>query len=65
MHILLFFVVPTACYTGLSMLFPVLKGNILFRSIFEGGDGGFQISGRREEFHLQSECDFKRPDFPA
>jgi uncharacterized protein YqhQ len=34
--ILLFFVVPTACYTGLSMLFPVLKGNILFRSVFEG-----------------------------
>ena len=34
--ILLFFVVPTACYTGLSMLFPVLKGNILYRSVFEG-----------------------------
>ena len=34
--IFLFFVVPTACYTGLSMLFPVLKGNILFRSVFEG-----------------------------
>ena len=28
--------VPTACYTGLSMLLPALKGNILYRSIFEG-----------------------------
>ncbi len=34
--VLLFFVVPTACYTGLSMLLPALKGNILYRSIFEG-----------------------------
>ena len=34
--VLLFFVVPTACYTGLSVLFPALKGNILLRSVFEG-----------------------------
>ena len=34
--VLLFFVVPTACYTGLSMLLSALKGNILYRSIFEG-----------------------------
>ena len=34
--VLLFFVVPTAAYTGLSFLFPVLKGNILLRSVFEG-----------------------------
>ena len=34
--VLLFFVVPTACYTGLSILLPALKGNILYRSIFEG-----------------------------
>ena len=34
--ILLFFVVPTACYTGLAKLFPVLEGNILWRSVFEG-----------------------------
>ena len=34
--VLLFFVVPTACYTGLSMLQPALKGNVLYRSIFEG-----------------------------
>ena len=34
--VLLFFVVPTACYTGLAKLFPVLEGNILYRSVFEG-----------------------------
>lgn len=34
--ILLFFVVPSASYSGIAMLLPVLKGNILFRSIFEG-----------------------------
>ena len=34
--LLLFFVVPTAAYTGLSMLFPALQGNILLRSAFEG-----------------------------
>lgn len=34
--ILLFFVVPSAAYSGIAMLLPVLKGNILFRSIFEG-----------------------------
>ena len=34
--ILLFFVVPSAIYSGLAMLLPILKGNILLRSIFEG-----------------------------
>lgn len=34
--ILLFFVAPSAIYSGLAMLLPVLKGNILLRSIFEG-----------------------------
>lgn len=34
--ILLFFVVPSAIYSGLAMLLPFLKGNILLRSIFEG-----------------------------
>lgn len=34
--ILLFFVAPSAIYSGLAMLLPILKGNILFRSIFEG-----------------------------
>ena len=34
--ILLFLVIPTALYAGLAMLFPVLKGSILLRSVFEG-----------------------------
>ncbi len=34
--IVLFFVVPSALYSGLSYLVPSLEGNILFRSIFEG-----------------------------
>ncbi|MDD6396385.1 MAG: DUF1385 domain-containing protein [Acutalibacteraceae bacterium] len=34
--ILLFFVAPSAIYSGLAMLLPALKGNILLRSIFEG-----------------------------
>lgn len=34
--VLLFFVVPSALYSGLSALVPVLKGNLLARSIFEG-----------------------------
>lgn len=34
--ILLFFVAPSAIYSGLAMLLPVLKGNIFLRSIFEG-----------------------------
>lgn len=34
--ILLFFVVPSAAYSGIAALLPVLKGNILFRSVFEG-----------------------------
>lgn len=34
--ILLFFVVPSAAYSGIAVLLPVLKGNILFRSVFEG-----------------------------
>lgn len=34
--VLLFFVVPSSLYSGLSALLPFLKGNILARSIFEG-----------------------------
>ena len=34
--ILLFFAAPSALYSGLAMLLPALKGNILLRSIFEG-----------------------------
>jgi Predicted metal-dependent enzyme len=34
--ILLFLWLPSACYTLLSGFFPLLEGNILYRSIFEG-----------------------------